>query len=106
MDVHGRVHSGRVLILEDISEATVQLREKGYECDLTHSELLSSSGTEHTGKVFKGDYSLLWIRSPDDWHVRTVIKKTTAHWQRIRHWVQKSVVLGMILILFGPLGFP
>ena len=61
--------------------------------------------TEHTGKLFKGDYSSLWIRSPDDWHVRTVTKKTTAHWQRIQHWMQKSVVLGMTLILFRPPGF-
>ena len=55
-DVYGNVNSVRALVIEDIREADVLLRSYGHDCDcITHNELLSSSGTECTGKVFKGD---------------------------------------------------
>ena len=98
--------SNKALIVEDIRESDIELRKHGYECDrITHNELLSSAGTEYTGKLLKGDYSLLWISTPNDWYVRTPTKKANAHWKRIQHWIQKAVVLGMMLILFGPPGF-
>ena len=104
VEAHGNLHSRKALIVEDIREAEIELKEKGYECDrITHNELLSSSGAEYTGKLLKGDYSLLWISTPNDWYVRA--KKTTSHWQRLHHWIQKAMLLGILLILFGPPGF-
>ena len=87
-------------------EADILLRSYGHDCDrITHNELMSSSGTEYTGKLLKGDYGLLWISSPHDWHTRTPSKKTTTHWQRIHNWLEKAMALGMIFVLFGPPGF-
>ena len=104
--LHGDVHPGRALIVEDVRVAEVELRKQGYECDrLTHNELLSSSGAEYTGKLLKGEYNLLWICTPDDWHVRTSAKKSTTHWQRIQNWIQKAMLLGIMLVVFGPPGF-
>ena len=48
---------------------------------------------------------MLWISTPNDWHVRTSTTKTTAHWQRIQHWIKKAVLLGVILVVYGPPGF-
>ncbi len=105
-DVRGNMHSGKALIVEDIRESEIELRSRGYECDrITHNELLSSAGTEYTGKLLKGDYNLLWISTPNDWHVRTPAKKATSHWQRVQHWIQKAVLLDITLVLFGPPGF-
>ncbi len=94
------------LIIEDIRESEIELRNRGYECDrITHHELFSSAGTEYTGKLIKGDYSLLWISTPNDWHVHMSTKKATTHWQRLLNWIQKALLLGILLILFGPPGF-
>ena len=55
--MHGNMNSGKALIVEDIREAEVQLRTRGYECDrITYNKLLSSSGTEYTGKLLKDNY--------------------------------------------------
>ena len=67
--------------------------------------MLSSTGTEYTGKLLKGDYSLLWISTPSDWHVRIPAVKLNAHWQRINHWIRKAIALGLLLVIFGPPGF-
>ena len=81
--VHGSVNVPKALIVEDIRESEIELRERGYECDrITHQELLSSAGTDYTGKLLRGDYGLLWISTPSDWQVRAQ-KKATPHWQRI-----------------------
>ena len=105
-DVRGSVISVRAFILEDVREADILLKSYGHDCDrITHNELLSASGTEYTGKLLKGDYDLLWISSPHDWHTRTPSKKTTTHLQRIHNWLEKALALGMIFVLFGPPGF-
>ena len=101
--MRGNVNSVRSLIVEDIREADILLRSYGCACDrITHTELLSSSGTEYTGKLLRGDCDLLWISSPHDWHTRTVSKKTNTHWQRIQNWLEKAMLFGMIFVLFGP----
>jgi len=103
--LRGNAHP-TALVVEDIREADVALRECGYTCErLTHNELLSSAGTEYTGKLLKGDYSLLWISTPNDWHARIPTAKTTTHWQRVSHWIKKAHALGILLVLFGPPGF-
>ena len=109
-EVPGNAPSGKALIVEDVRAAEIELKKRGYECDrITHNELLSSAGTEYTGRLLRGDYVLLWISTPSDWHVRTPtfigIKKATTHWQRVHHWIQKAVVLGLLLVLYGPPGF-
>ena len=84
----------------------MHLKTKGYECDrITHNELLSSAGTEYTGKLISGLYSLLWIATPSDWHIRTPTKKTTTHWQTVQRWLTKASMLGMLIVVFGPPGF-
>ena len=101
--MHGNTHSNKALIVEDIRASEIELRDRGYEGDrITHNGLLSADGTAYTGKLLKGDYSLLWISTPNDWHVRTPTLKTTTHWQRIQHWIQKALVLGILLITYGP----
>ena len=96
--VHGNVTPIRALVVEDIRAAEIELRQRGHQCDrLTHNELLSSSGTEYTGKLLRGEYSMLWISTPNDWHARIPTKKATAHWQRILHWIQKAINLRIIL---------
>ena len=103
---HGHVHSNRALVVEDIRAAELHLKTKGYECDrITHNEFLSSAGTEYTGKLLSGLYSLLWIATPSDWHVRTTTKKTATHWQTIQRWLIKASMLGMLTVVFGPPGF-
>ena len=60
------------LVIEDIREACIELRQRGYVCDsITHNELMASTGQEYTGNLIKGDYKLLWIATPSDWYVRT-----------------------------------
>ena len=61
-----------VLVIEDIREACIELRQRGYVCArITHNELMASTGQEYTGKLIKGEYKLLWIATPSDWYVRT-----------------------------------
>ena len=105
-EIHLSSDNSKALIVEDIRQADIELRQNGYECDrMTHSELMSHVGTEYTGKLLKGYYSLLWISTPNDWYVRHKTKRTTAHWQRILHWIQKAILLGILVVLFGPPGF-
>ena len=81
------------------------LREWGFICDrLTHNDLLSTAGQEQTGKLIRGDYIVLWISSPDDWHARTTNKKTSGHWRRIQNWMEKAILLKIILVCIGPPG--
>ena len=105
-DVHGNTHStviGKALIVEDIREAEIQLRERGYECDrITHNELLSSAGATYTGKLIKGDYKLLWISTPQDWQARATMKNK--QWIHVHQWMKKALMLGMTMRVFGPPG--
>ena len=78
------------LIIEDIREAEIELKGRGYDCSrITHNEVLSSAGTEYTGKLLKGDYSLLWVSTPNDRYIGTPQKKSSTHWRRSQRWIQK-----------------
>ena len=46
---------------------------------------------------------MLWISTPDDCRVRT--RKASALIAQLAGWMQKAVLLGMIVILFGTPGF-
>ena len=92
--------------MEDVRQADMVLKEKSYECDrLTHNEVMSSAGTEHTGKILNGEYSALWISTPNDYHVRVSSEKRTSHWQRIQLWIHRACILGLLVIMYGPPGF-
>ena len=86
------------LVIEDVREACVELRERGYECDrIIHNELMTSAGEEYTGKLQKGDYVLVWISTLADWYVRTPGKRSNPHWQRLQNWMQKACKLNVHL---------
>ena len=68
---HG--YAGRkALVVEDVRLREKELVRDGYECSrITHGEATGNAGTESTSKLFKGDYNILWISTPNDWRVRT-----------------------------------
>ena len=94
----------RVLIVEDVRHAEPALKAFGYDCvRLTHNEVMSSEGSEHTGKLLNGTFSILWISTPHDWYSRT--KKATSVWQRLNNWIKIAISVGIVILLFGPPGF-
>ena len=96
----------KALIVEDTRQADEVLTECGYACSrVTHNEVLSSRGTELTNKLLNGEYSLLWVSTPQDHSVRIHTTKKTPHWQRIQQWIQKACILGAMVIVFGQPGF-
>jgi len=97
---------GRALVIEDVRAADIALQECGLTTDrITHNELISSAGDEYTGKIMHGNYDLLWITTPSDWFVRAANAKTGAHWKRVHNLICKSMLLGMLFVLFGPPGY-
>ena len=94
------------LMIEDLRQTEPELRSRGYICDrITHHELTSTAGVEHTGKLMKGDYNMSWVSMPSDWHARVPHQKHSSHWQRILSWIHKAVALHMLVVVFGPRGF-
>ena len=107
-ELHGNVHPTaethhtqemrtlRALVIEDMREACVELRSRGYQCDrITHNELMASTGEEYLGNLLRGDYDMLWIATPCDWCVQTPDKRANPHWQRVQHWMKKAITFGM-----------
>ena len=94
------------MIVEDVRQADMALKEYGMTSDrITHHEVMSSAGTEHTGKLLKGDYTMLWISTPCDYSTRLPTAKQASHWQRLQNWIKKACVLGMVVVMFGQPGF-
>ena len=97
---------GKALIVEDVRQADIAFKEYGMMSErITHHEVMSSAGTEHTGKLLKGDYTMLWISTPCDYAARLPTAKQTSHWQRIQNWINKACMLGMVVVMFGQPGF-
>ena len=70
----------RALVIEDVREAAILLRTKGYEVDrLTHAELMSHLGERYAGDLRSMRYSLLRISTPADWYVRAPHKRAGPH---------------------------
>jgi hypothetical protein len=103
---NNKSYSGRkALVVEDLREACIVLKDHGYECErLTHNELMASSGEEYLGKLLSGEYSMLWIATPADWYVRTPGKRAGPHWKRVLNWMQRAANLKMQLVVYGPPG--
>eukprot|EP00959_Pyramimonas_sp_CCMP1952_P229539 4799189-Pyramimonas_sp.AAC.1 len=58
-------------VIEDMRTACAELRARGYMCDrITHTEVMTSTGTQYLGALLFGDHQLLWVATPADWYVR------------------------------------
>ena len=96
----------QALIVEDYRAADVLLSDNGWITHrITHHELLSADSSGYTAKLQNGECNLLWISSPSDWQIRGASRKSTAHWHRVLQWMKKAVILGMLLVVFGPPGY-
>eukprot|EP00959_Pyramimonas_sp_CCMP1952_P439792 9207318-Pyramimonas_sp.AAC.1 len=77
--------------------ACAELRAHGYMCDrITHTEVMTSIGTQHLGALFSGDYQLSWVATPADWYVRLPGKRAGPHYQRIQN-LMKARALRMTI---------
>ena len=100
-----RAPTANVLIVDD-SKMTEDALRTMFNCDrITHMELITSSGTEYTGKILRGDFQLLWIVSPLNWYARIPTQKSLSHWQRVILWITKMHAMERPFVLFGPPGF-
>ena len=96
----------RAFVIEDTREACADLRRRRYICDrITHTELMTQTGTTYLGNLIHGDYALVWISTPADWYVRTPGKRMGPHWGRVRTMLTKARALKMHIIIFGPPGY-
>eukprot|EP00959_Pyramimonas_sp_CCMP1952_P194021 4057364-Pyramimonas_sp.AAC.1 len=72
-------------------------------CDhITHTEVMASEGAQYLGGLLSGDYKLLWVATPADWHVRLPGKRPGPHFQHIQNLMTKARALRMSLVLVGP----
>ena len=75
-----KTHPRRAFIIEDTREACADLRRRQYICDrITHTELMTHTGTTYLGNILHGDYDLVWISTPADWYVRAPGKRMGPH---------------------------
>eukprot|EP00959_Pyramimonas_sp_CCMP1952_P439317 9196750-Pyramimonas_sp.AAC.1 len=75
-------------------------------CDhIAHSEVMTSMGAQHLGGILPGDYALLWVATPADWHARLPSKRAGPHYERIRILLTKPHALRMRIVLVGPPGY-
>eukprot|EP00959_Pyramimonas_sp_CCMP1952_P108782 2274633-Pyramimonas_sp.AAC.1 len=51
---------------------------------------MTSTGTQYLGALLSGDYQLLWVATPADWHARLPGKRAGPHCQRIQSNVKGS----------------
>ena len=100
-----RASTANVLIVDD-SKMTEDALRPTFNCDrISHMELITSSGTEYTGKILRGDFHLLWIVSPLNWYARIPTQKSLSHWQRVILWITKMHAMNRPFVIFGPPGF-
>ena len=93
------------LVIKYFRTASAELRTRGYMCDrITHTEVMTSEGTQYLGGLLSGDYRLLWVATPADWYVRLPGKRAGPHYQRIQNIMVKARALRMSVVLMGPLG--
>eukprot|EP00959_Pyramimonas_sp_CCMP1952_P461138 9481101-Pyramimonas_sp.AAC.1 len=70
-----------------------------------HTEVMTSTGTHYLSALLSGDYDLLWVATPADWHVRLPGKRAGPHYQRIQNLMTKARALRMSIVLVGPPGY-
>ena len=95
----------KAFIIEDVREADVLLRDRGYTTTrVTYGELMSTGGEESLGRLLKGNFEVLWISTPTDWFVRPREKRTQSLYNRIGNFIRRSHNLHMQIIMIGPPG--
>eukprot|EP00959_Pyramimonas_sp_CCMP1952_P422108 8842669-Pyramimonas_sp.AAC.1 len=83
--------------------ACAELRARGYMCDrVTHTVVMTSTGTYCFGALLSGDYQLFWATTPADWHVRLPGKRAGPQYQRIQNLMTKTRGLRMSIVHVGP----
>eukprot|EP00959_Pyramimonas_sp_CCMP1952_P308396 6454102-Pyramimonas_sp.AAC.1 len=83
--------------------ACAELRARGYMCDrIAHTEVMTSTGTQYIGALLPGDYQVLWVATPADWHVRLPGERAGPDCQRIQNLMIKARALRMSIVLVGP----
>eukprot|EP00959_Pyramimonas_sp_CCMP1952_P203519 4255809-Pyramimonas_sp.AAC.1 len=65
---------------------------------------MSSTGAQYLGGLLSGDYQLLRVATPADWHVRLPGMRAGPHCQRIQNLMIKARALRMSIVLVGPPG--
>eukprot|EP00959_Pyramimonas_sp_CCMP1952_P181158 3788010-Pyramimonas_sp.AAC.1 len=72
-------------------------------CDrITHTEVVTSTGTQYFGALLSGDYQLLRGATPADWHARLPGKRAGPHCQRIQNLMSRARALRVTIVLVGP----
>eukprot|EP00959_Pyramimonas_sp_CCMP1952_P227897 4765272-Pyramimonas_sp.AAC.1 len=66
---------------------------------------MTSTGTQQLGSLLSGDYQLLWVATPADWHVRLPGKWAGPHCQRIQTLMPEARALRMTIVHAGPPGY-
>ena len=93
----------KALVIEDVRSAKIHLNARHYDCDrMTHSEALSSNHAI-TEKLRNREYSVPWISTPADWHYKR--KKSRSKMLNITKWMKLSDSTGLLVMIFGLLGF-
>ena len=98
----GAFHS-KACIIEDIRAASAELRSGGYLRDrIAHNEMMTSTGTQYLGSLLAGEYQMIWVATPTDWHVRLPGKRTGPHYDRNRNLMAKARAPRMRIVVMGP----
>ena len=98
-----KTHPRRAFIIEGTREACADHRQRRYICDrITHTELMTHTGTTYLGNILHGDYDLVWISTPADWYVRTPGKRMGPHWQNVQTLLTKARELSLHTVLYAP----
>eukprot|EP00959_Pyramimonas_sp_CCMP1952_P327731 6861299-Pyramimonas_sp.AAC.1 len=63
---------------------------------------MTSTGAQYLGALLSGDYQLLWVATPADWHARLPGKRAGPHYQRIPNLMTKARALRVTVVLVGP----
>eukprot|EP00959_Pyramimonas_sp_CCMP1952_P065067 1358617-Pyramimonas_sp.AAC.1 len=66
---------------------------------------MTSTGTQYLGVLLSGDYPLLWVATPADWHVGLPGKRAGPRYQRVQNLTIKAWALHVSIVLVGPLGY-
>ena len=72
---------------------------------ITHSELLTSTGSIIAQQLSHGRYTMVWITTPTDWHIKVPKRLQSRHWERLQAFVAKCLYQKCHVAIFGPPGY-
>ncbi len=101
----GTPEPARALVVEDLRLADIVLTNNhGVVCTrITHSEFQGSTGQTEFEKLLNGNYAILWVSTPKDYHIQQ--KRAINHGQKVVRFVNKAAAMKMLVIMFGPPSF-